>query len=290
MDGNKSNISFIPKSSLVREESFLERPRPRSVIGFLAVAVFVLCVGGYSALSFYRKSLDEKIIVKTDEIRATQKEFADAPQVGKAQVFRSRVALAKELLDSHFVVSPALEFLADNTITSIFYGDLSFKHDATGETLELPGEAPTYAALAYQGDLLLKRTEALSSSSIHSVELTKYGTITFVLTMTFVPGYLSYEKNLSIAGETLPKVVNTGSASTTLRVVTATSTPVSISTSSSRSLATSSVSISPSTVGMNDKAMNVGLAGTATTSSSMVKPVVSKQSVFGSLWAKFKFW
>ena len=106
MDGTNPKLSFIPKGSLVREESFLERRRPQSVMGIVATLAFILSFGSYAGLYFYRVSLSKEVGSKTEEINRTQKIFSDAPQVDKAKLFRARADLARELLASHIIVSP----------------------------------------------------------------------------------------------------------------------------------------------------------------------------------------
>lgn len=206
MDGSSSKVSFIPKGSLIREESFLERRRPRSVIGFIAVSVFVLSVSAYIVLYYYNSSLTQVIVDKTTEIRKLQKEFNDAPEVGEAKVFRARTDLARELLDSHTVVSPVFSFISKNTVGSILYEKFSFRLAQEGPTLELSGEAPSYSSLAYQTDVFRKQTKELSSFSVKDIALTKFGSVTFTFALVFNPNYLSYVKNASGANASVKKI------------------------------------------------------------------------------------
>lgn len=197
MDGTNPKISFIPKGSLVREESFLERRRPRSAIGFIAGIAFVSTIGAYGGLYYYNGILNQEIATKTIEIKSAQKEFSDASEVSEAKVFRARADLVRELLNAHTVASPVFAFLSKNTTESILYDRFSFKKGPDGSTLELSGEAPTYAALAYQADVFRSQTKELLGFSVRDVSLTKFGTVTFTLAMVFVPDYLLYTNSLS---------------------------------------------------------------------------------------------
>lgn len=277
MEGTNPKISFIPKGSLVREESFLERPRPRSVMGLLAIFVFVASVGSYVGLRYYANNLAKEIVAKTDEIRGTQKEFNNAPQVGKAKSFRSRAALAKELLDAHTVVSPALTFLSENTLANVLYNKFSLDTlNVGGKTLELSGEAPSYASLAYQRDVLQKKTKELSSVSIHDVGITKLGTVSFAVTMVFSPDYLSYTKNLNISESAIPQ-----SLGADIMV------PVSSTATSSVGQAFARPS-SSELVATSTGSMNV--LPPKPVVPIVIVPTSQPQSTFGSLWARFKFW
>lgn len=209
MDSTNQKVSFIPKGSLVRDEFFLERSRPRSVLGAIASVIFVLTTAAYFGLYYYNNSLNKVVAEKTIEIKKAQKEFSDAPEVGEAKIFRARAELARELLNSHTVTSPVLDFLSKNTLSSILYNRFVFKIDALGSTLELAGEAPTYAAVAYQADVLREKKTELASVSVRDVTLTNFGTVTFSLTMVFNPDFLLYTKNLKASEVAAPAPAQT---------------------------------------------------------------------------------
>lgn len=302
MDGTTPKVSFIPKGSLVREQSFLERPRPRSVIGFLAIFAFVASIGSYAGLYFYNKSLDNDVAAKMDEIEETKKIFSDAPQVGAAQAFLSRTRLARELLDGHTVVSPALAFLSKNTLESISYEKFAFTRGTNGGTLELSGEAPTYAVLAYQGDVLRGKTEELSDFAISNVALTKFGTVTFTLSLSFVPGYLSYAKSLGSAENAY--------AQTAAEAMTPAGAESSRGGNSPSALFSTSTSSAPTTTPFpmgTSTAISPDFSGEAagmvteediipnavipeSEPATVVPPAEEKQSALRSFWSRFKFW
>jgi hypothetical protein len=290
MDGSNTKISFIPKGPLTREESFLERKRPRSVIGFLAAFVFLASVGAYTALYFYDTSLVKKITDKNKDIQDVQNRFSDSSEVVEAKVFRARADLAKELLLEHVAVSPIFTFLSENTLESIVYEKFSFTRGVDGLHLVLVGEAPTYASLAYQADRLREKTKELKSFSIDNGILTSFGTVTFTLKMVFAPSYLSYagqENTQSTSSALTPQYVSEkrdARASDTVAAPVTSASPVSGSPealmtppvfSQPDQNATSSVSpvpvLAPPTV--------------ATTSTSM-----SFMSTVKSWWLRFKFW
>lgn len=275
MDGTNPKISFIPKGSLVREESFLERSRPRSMAGLLAIALFIISIGSYVGFYFYNDSLEKDIVSMTEQIKATQETFSNAPQVWKAQLFSSRAKVAKELLGRHTVVSPTFTFISNNTIESILYDKFSFAHSIDGSKVELTGEAPTYAALAYQGDVFRNKEELLNFT-ISNISLTQFGTILFKLTLTFTPDYLAYAKSLSSAGSNLASA---------LEVVTSPAVAPVVDTSSPQEVETPPVSASMPVSDTGD----VAISSPTTTTKEVVAPT-EKQSVLRSIWLRFKFW
>lgn len=283
MEGTTPKVSFIPKGSLVRETPFLERRRPRSVVGLVAGLVFTVSVGSFAGLSFYNDFLGKQVVAKTGEINLIRQKFSDAPQISKAQVFSSRAELAQDLLTRHTVVSPVFTFLSNSTIESIFYDKFSFVHDTDKMTLELSGEAPTYAALAYQEDVLRKKTKELSKFTVSNVSLTSFGTVAFTLLLTFTPEYLSYNSSLNRIDESFSQWEATATTSTqqmgTSTVLTGASLGAKIDTATSTAVKTAT-----GTVAIEDTAP-VQKKEESTEASS-----AGKQSAMKSFWSQFKFW
>ena len=307
MDNNTTpKISFIPKGSLIREETFLERPRPRSAIGIVAVFVFIISVGSFAGLYFYDNSLNDQVATKLDQIQNIQKVFEDSPQVDKAKNFRSRAEIIQGLLDGHTVVSPLLDFLSANTLTSIMYNKFSFTKENGVFTVELNGEAPSYAALAYQREVFKGKTTELLSSTISNVSLTPFGTVSFSLALVFNPSYLSYVKNINAAlpgtsaTTSQPLTLATSGASQETNVtvpVVAGSVPIFVASTSTdmagavspTSSASSSVNgvggYGSTTVGTSTDGSALPLAPVSSASAPVQKP-----SFWSSFWSWFKFW
>lgn len=219
-------ISFIPKAPLVREENAL-RARPRSVFVVTASIIFIVSIGAYIGLFLYHRALANDVSSVTTEIERLQKDF-DRPEINEARAFRARADLARTLLTQHTTMRPLFAFLERYTIEKIFYTDFSFTRDgAEGPSLELKGEAPDYAALAYQMDTFRDRKE-LNTFSIQDLTLTGTGTVTFSLSLVFTPGFLSYAEYIpeaaSLSGEqaTTPSIGEVIATSTLLIATTST--------------------------------------------------------------------
>lgn len=286
MDGTNPKVSFIPKGSLVREESFLERRRPQSAIGLVAGIAFILAVSAYAGFYYFNDKLNQEVATKTIAIKTAQKAFSDTPEVGEAKVFRARADLALELLNKHTIASPVFAFLSKNTIESVLYNKFSFKNDSLGATIELSGEAPTYAALAYQTDVFRSKTKELSKFSVSNIALTNSGAVAFSVAMTFLPDYLLYTKNIS-SSDVVPEVqeqVTTPTPVTNVVAPELTTTTSGTTTTEVQTTATSNAAVD-SLIG--DWSMTP--RDTATTSVA-IKTEKGWQATLKSLWLKFKFW
>lgn len=289
MDGSNPKVSFIPKGSLVREESFLERRRPQSAIWLLAGIVFVLVAGSFVGLYYYNNKLNLVIVEKTTEIGEAKQKFKDVPEVAEARVFRARVDLANDILSAHRVVSPVFVFLSDNTTESILYNKFSLKSDSRGATLDLEGEAKNYASLAFQADVLSGKTDELLEFSIDNIALTKFGSIKFRLVMVFKPDFLLYTKNVDGSRDTESQVEKSATESTP-SVSPSVSEDKTASSSIPEDVAETDVADSES---VSQTTVTDSLSGDWTTeqpSGVTLTPETSEPSMLGKLWLKFKFW
>lgn len=285
MDDTSTKISFIPKGSLVREESFLERPRSRSAITIVAIFLFTISIVGYGGLYFYNSYLEGQIAARLDEIQKIQSVFNGSTQVERAKGFRSRVDIVQGLLASHIAVSPILKFISENTLGDIMYDKFTFTRDGNDVKVKLSGEAPTYAALAYQKQVLKVKTKELVGSEVSDVALTQFGTVAFALVLSFNPAYL-LPSTISAASpiDVSPSVVQEGAPVLPPAVTFA---PLQTGTSSA---ATSTVVFGAVSTSTNQN--TAGIAEPVKIVEAQAAPVVPAESpsLLSRFWSWFKFW
>lgn len=306
MDSTNPKISFIPKSSLVREESFFERSRPRSVMNIIAVVLFTASVGGYASLYVWNKSLLEQTAEKNKAIAGIQVELQDSAKVRAAQAFQSRTDIANEVLDGYTIVSPVTDFISKNTLKDIFYSRFSLTGDAQGMKVSLSGEAPTYTTLINQKDFFGTKAKELSDFKISNVSLTSLGTVSFDLTLSFSPEYVSYVKSRSGSEKTISDAVSTSTAAVSADFSKVLVTPATTtmqqgvgSKSPHPSAATfSAVPRSTSTevsgvdaVVLMPRAINSSTSTSAAATTQVLTPAPAKgTSAMSSFWSHLKFW
>lgn len=188
-------ISFIPKTSLVREEAFLERRRPRSLLVFFAIFSLVASLGSYAGLAFYEQQLSGQVADRVEKVEKARDILLGSKVINDARTFQAQAGLVQKILDEHIVVSPVFDFLSKVTIASVMYDSFVFKHENGMQVIELKGEAPSYASLAYQADVLKKykeETKVIIDYTFSGVSLSRLQSVQFSLKITFAPGYLSY--------------------------------------------------------------------------------------------------
>lgn len=308
MVSNPPKVSFIPKSPLSQEESFLLRRRPKSITGFIAIFMFVGSIGLYAGLYLYENTLADQLTKNVEDIAKAQRSFLQSPEIAQARVFKAQADLARELLDQHIIISPVFAFLSDNTLKSILFDSFSFKRDKDSATLSLTGEAPSYASLAYQAVVLREKNKLneFVSFAISNITLTKSGSVTFALTVEFSQSQLSYTKKSTAASpETIPvgdisvpalssvktDVSPKKEATSTLPVFTPPSlVPSSVPLVSTTTTVTSIApdQTSPSTIDASGWTVSPIVA--TSSSPAPAKPAPAPVPAKSSFWSWFKFW
>lgn len=298
MVSNPPKVSFIPKNPLAREESFMERRRPRSITGFIAIFVFMASVGAYVGLRIYNASLTGDIKTKTSSINKTKAALAQSPEIVEAKIFRARTELAKDFLNTHVAISPVFDIIANNTLGSIEYSNFDFKRKDGSWQLELTGEAPSYASLAYQVDVLKKNTVDFNNFEISNIILTDIGSIRFTLAISFLQSQLSY---ISHSKERAPSFesseIETPKGAATFIQPTTPVAPTSISDkpSTQPSLGEVTPEVLPgiessfsTTSAVSDWTVSPPVDTPVVPSATTAVPTVTPES--GSFWSWFKFW
>ena len=305
MVSNPPKVSFIPKSPLAQEESFLMRRRPRSITAYLAVIMFTASVGSYGGFYFYKDKLSGDVAKTAESIASAQREFLQSPVINEAKVFKARADLARELLNQHIVISPVFAFLSSSTLGSILYDSFSFKRDKGTWTLSLTGEAPSYASLAYQADVLRKKNKdgEIVSFFVDNISLTKSGTVTFALAVEFAQSQLLYTNKTIAPTESIPVreisapvIISSGAiTSVPLKGPTQSSTTPSVLVSPNQlpvvtSATTTSTLATSTSLATTDSGWTVSPVAATSTPSKVAKPATVPVPAKSSFWSWFKFW
>jgi hypothetical protein len=212
----RTKISFIPQKPLIKRE----RSRVLSVNLFLFFSSFLFFVtlAAYAGLYFYNINLEKTLVEKKEEL-ALEKEKIDPKDIIKeSQELQTRIINAKKLISEHIIISPIFGFLEEITLKSISFDSLSFTKEAEGGSLraaptptsplapqkttglgvvEITGQAPNYASLAYQSDVLkeeMKKGDKIKKFSISNMSLDESGNILFNLKISFNLPFLSYKE------------------------------------------------------------------------------------------------
>lgn len=219
----KFQSSFIPKgpvSSGPQASSFSSAPRKqRDFLTVIASFVFALSIiaalgsVGYKYFLKYRISqmgqelVDARAALQTE----TVDELIDASD---------RIVSTRELLKNHKVLSPLFDFLEQATPKTVRYTEFNYANTNKGLELRLKGEAKSYGALAAASDIF-NRSQNFSNPVFSDLTLDSKGNVTFSVTATVNPTFVSYESfvsgNLVEAPAPITKPANATSTASSTR-------------------------------------------------------------------------
>lgn len=209
----ETKISFIPKKPLA-----VDKARARRPMGiFLAVSflLFFVVLSVYGGLYLYKANLEKTLAGKVSELEAEKEKGDPAGVIEKAETLQKRVESAERILGNHIALSRVFALLEELTLKSITFNSLTIKQAGAstgGEassgalfSVDLKGNAKSYASLAYQSDVLRKEMESggrVEYFSITGATPNKMGDVSFGMEMRLYAKFFSYGDVLSDAKET----------------------------------------------------------------------------------------
>ncbi|TSC59435.1 MAG: Uncharacterized protein G01um1014107_342 [Parcubacteria group bacterium Gr01-1014_107] len=153
---------------------------------FILALLSTLGVFGYSNY-LVRQNEAKKAAIKK-EIEAFEPELTQALRDIKA-----RIDSGKELLNNHLAVSLFLTFLQSVVLRDVFFNDFSFS-TSPGESVSVnaSGEAPSYASVSFQSDVL-EEADFIKSLSFSGLNLNEEGGVVFELKAELDPQVALYK-------------------------------------------------------------------------------------------------
>jgi len=186
--------------------------RPVDLLSLLAKIVFglsILAALGVVGYKFYLNYSIKKMSAALEAART-----AISPEVVQELLdINDRLSSAKELVESHRVLSPVFAFLESSTPKAVRFSQFNFVNSAEGPQILLRGEALSYAALALEADIIYK-AKSFRNPVFSDIRLDERGNVAFSLKADLDKNLLSY-KNIKITP--VPAAVQATSSATTTR-------------------------------------------------------------------------
>jgi len=207
MDNPNVQTTFVPKRPMIPTEGAL-RPRARvSLLMLIAIIIFLLAIALTAGLFFYRSYLVRENEAKKAKIQQAVANF-DPELTRQLTALKTRLEVSRQLLASHDAFTIFLNLLQLNTVKAVRFTDFKYAIAQTtsqqgaaqgGQTeqvlVTMKGEAPNYAAVAYQSDVLAMN-ENLKSVIFSNLALNQEGDITFDVKAEISPGFVDYSKTV----------------------------------------------------------------------------------------------
>lgn len=189
---NSFQTSFIPKK-LITSTSTDKEPRSLfSIISIFLLIVTILISGGLFLYKNYLTQQQESLYTSL----AINRDSFEKETIDELELFDKRTESAKQILNSHVVLSPIFALLGEITIPSIQYTNFEQQTNEKGFLVNMEGIARDYRSIALQSDMF-NSTKGRSFKNVLFSNLTKdrNNNITFNLKFNVEPSLLSYEKN-----------------------------------------------------------------------------------------------
>ncbi len=205
----KFQTSFIPKKPLTQASTSSSSERSGGTTSILLlIGVFIFAVSALAAggVYGYQVFLTSKQNDYAQSLKSLQSNI-NVQQIATMKIMANKIDLAQKVLDSHVAVSQVFDIISKLTASNIRFTalDLQVQTDKTKTVkISLDGYAPSYDALAFQGDQLghlenLDLRNVISNPVIQNPIQNQNSTVSFTMTANISPDSLLY-KNIILAG------------------------------------------------------------------------------------------
>lgn len=189
---NSFQTSFIPKKPITSNVSNKE---PKSLFSIIATFLLVITIVASGGLYLYKSYLIKQKSSSSASLSVVRDSF-EKSTIDELDLFNNRTKVAKQILNSHIVLTPMFTLLGDITIPSIQYTKFQQQTNNGGFLVKIEGVAKDYRAIALQADEF-NSTKGRSFKNVVFSNLTKdkNNNISFDLEFEVDPSLLSYEKS-----------------------------------------------------------------------------------------------
>jgi hypothetical protein len=187
---NQFETAFIPQQPILRVEGAPRPSEPVNLALVLSLVVFFVTIAVGVGVYLYRAQVDKRVVQKTVQLQEAEKDF-NIDEITTYKRIDSRLSLAKKLVDEHIISSVAFDLLESSVAQNVGLTALSFTKDAKGNSIDLSGQAPSYAAVYFQIESWRAMRSKITSVEPSPMSLEeKTGIVTFSVKLTVDPKYL----------------------------------------------------------------------------------------------------
>lgn len=159
MDTPVIKSNFIPKKTVTRRRGY------KNIFFTISLVILVLAVTAWGGLLVYQNFLSGQKTNLENELEKKTADLVDLEFIEKFKILDGKIKAINTLLDTHTNAAVIFSFLESNTLSnSIRYTsfDYEFLEDG-GASVNLAGEARSFASLAYQAQVIEENSFAVNS-------------------------------------------------------------------------------------------------------------------------------
>lgn len=218
---NQFETAFIPQQPILRVDGVSRSGEPVNLALILSLIIFFVTIAVSAGVYLYRVQIDKRVHEKSQILEAAEKDF-NIDEITTYKRIDSRLALAKKLVDEHTISSVAFDLLESSTAQNVGLTSLTFTKDLQGNSINLNGQAPSYAAVYFQAEAWRAMRPKIQSAEVTVMSLEdRTGIVSFSVKLMIDPQYL---QSLSVINarsgtpktSTVPVAPETASSTTTM--------------------------------------------------------------------------
>ncbi|MCX6754242.1 MAG: hypothetical protein NTU81_00200 [Candidatus Nomurabacteria bacterium] len=189
---NSFQTSFIPKKPITSSVSSRE---PTSLFSIIATFLLILSIIAPIGLFFYKSYLTKQKESLSASLLIARNSF-EKDTIDELGSFDKRIGIAKQLLNSHIILSPMFSLLGDLTIPSVQYTNFSQQSTDKGFTVTVDGIASDYKSIVNQSEAFGSAKGSTFKNVLFSnLTKDKNNNVSFNLKFDVAPSLLSYKNN-----------------------------------------------------------------------------------------------
>ncbi len=160
-------------------------------IAFLIFAVVLLVAAG---LFFYGNFyLPNQVVTEQSTLHSVVQQFNSSP-LSDMTTLSNQLTAAQTIIGQHTALSKFFDYLSASTVAEVGFTDFSYTTDNNTLSINLKGEAASFAALQAEEAQLLAPGSILENPTVSDIAVTKIGTISFTIIGTIAAANISYQQ------------------------------------------------------------------------------------------------
>ncbi len=190
----KFQTSFIPKNTISPREDSFKRVKSFNLFSTVATILFILTLGAWGGLYFYKNNLNNEIVRLKQDIADTREAF-EPETINELIDFSNSIKSTNQLLQNHISVSALFDSLQSLTVRPIQFIEFSYSEISGQVLVEIVMQGASYAAFAQQSEIF-KNQSFIINPEFSDFIVTESGAVEANFSAIIDKSILSYEKNL----------------------------------------------------------------------------------------------
>lgn len=190
----KFQTSFIPKNTMAPREDSFKRVKSFNLFSTIATLLFILTLGAWGGLYFYKNTLNNEIVKLKQDIADTREAF-EPETINELISFSNSIKSTNQLLQNHISVSALFDSLQSLTVRPIQFVEFSYSEISGQVLVEIVMQGSSYAAFAQQSEIF-KNQSFIINPEFSDFTVTESGAVEASFSAIIDKSMLSYEKNL----------------------------------------------------------------------------------------------